>query len=1206
MFIYPAIKLQLKWLMWIGLLTGFFLCASPVQAADAPVVTAPVAATDQTATWNWNGSSGSYRYSLDNETAWSETTDTTFTPSTTLSEGNHTLYVQESDGAGGWTASGSATLYCLLTDTDATVLISDAADLTAFSDFVNAAAANGTANARLTADITLACNSSNQWRPIGKDINFRYQGIFDGLNHTISGIYINTTDWKIGLFGFNSGTIQNLTIKSSSITGGNEVGAIAGYSDGTQLINCHSNASVLGNTYVGGITGLILGSIANCSNTGSVTGNVGYVGGITGFQQGNISNCYNSGTVTTETGSSQIGGISGTLFSGLTQNCYNSGQIKTEYSMGLIRQGSIIGSYDNSSGIIISNCYYLSGTAPQGIGCFNSTSNPADIPSQTAAKIGASFNNGEVAWLLQGTQTSLVWGQTLSGSSPDSAPVLTGQATKKVCRISLDYEDSDSSDTITYKNPGDVISIPQTSDYAVSLNGNPYTSTTYTITDIDADFVLKKREAMTGLIVNPYSGTFDGSDHPAVTVGGQPATATVTYSSTGTAGTFTSSVPQVKDVGHYTVYVKVTDYGYNDYESESLPVTVYQASAPVISSIQKYYTYTKSYPSESIDLAALLPADRGTTTCLFSSIDDIDISMFDPALTLYANGTLTYGVKAGNSIGTCNTIAVKVTSQNYADCTLTVIINITDNEALTISGITCSNKTYDGNPASPTGTLVVTDSGGTAVDPGTLAYNYTSTDGGGYNSSNPPTAAGSYQLVISVAADNVEYNGSSSPIPFTISRKDLFIKALDQTITVGMDRPADAINPPGLMAGETISDISFSCGYIKGDAVYGLAGTYPITPSGGTISSGNGNYNMTYTSGTLTVNPSTPGGGGGGGGATPDMSGIVITPQSLTYDANGLLSPDISGLPSGAVIYYSLDGTNYTTDPPEIQHAGQETLYLKITCPGYTDYQTEITFSIAKQAAPEIPAFTYDLNVGTGAGSSPADGSIDLAALLPGDAGTPNFSLSGVTDSSGLLPGNPAVSPDGILSFGSSANETLAAMTETGSETATISVLVTMENYEDTTITVIVTDENEAIGVRYCTHIQDYGWENDWLSDGALSGTVGQSKRLEALKIELTGDVPEGAGIETSVHVQNYGNLGPFAMGTEAGTSGQGLRMEEITLNLVNLPGYTLYYNVQVQNKGWLKDESDVSNWFVSGQTAGTRGQSLRLESIRIKLVKNQ
>ena len=42
----------------------------------------------------------------------------------------------------------------------------------------------------------------------------------------------------------------------------------------------------------------------------------------------------------------------------------------------------------------------------------------------------------------------------------------------------------------------------------------------------------------------------------------------------------------------------------------------------------------------------------------------------------------------------------------------------------------------------------------------------------------------------------------------------------------------------------------------------------------------------------------------------------------------------------------------------------------------------------------------------------------------------------------------------------------------------------------------------EKISINYQTHIQDIGWQN-LKSNGEMSGTEGQSKRLEAIKIEL-------------------------------------------------------------------------------------------------------
>ena len=145
----------------------------------------------------------------------------------------------------------------------------------------------------------------------------------------------------------------------------------------------------------------------------------------------------------------------------------------------------------------------------------------------------------------------------------------------------------------------------------------------------------------------------------------------------------------------------------------------------------------------------------------------------------------------------------------------------------------------------------------------------------------------------------------------------------------------------------------------------------------------------------------------------------------------------------------------------------------------------------------------------------------------------------------------------------------------------------------------------ETVGVRYKTHIQDKGWESDWKTDGTLSGTVGEWKRLEAIKVELTGDVPEDANIETWVHIQNEGDKGPFVMGEAAGSEGKSQRLEEITFQLNNLPGYTIRYNVQVQNIGWVMDENDTTTWFIGGEPAGTEGKGLRLEGVKIVITKD-
>lgn len=67
--------------------------------------------------WSWatggNGGIGAYQYKLDNgnlSAGATATSDTTYTPATNLTNGSHTLYVQEKDSTGNWSGSGSATI----------------------------------------------------------------------------------------------------------------------------------------------------------------------------------------------------------------------------------------------------------------------------------------------------------------------------------------------------------------------------------------------------------------------------------------------------------------------------------------------------------------------------------------------------------------------------------------------------------------------------------------------------------------------------------------------------------------------------------------------------------------------------------------------------------------------------------------------------------------------------------------------------------------------------------------------------------------------------------------------------------------------------------------------------------------------------------------------------------------------------------------
>ena len=132
--------------------------------------------------------------------------------------------------------------------------------------------------------------------------------------------------------------------------------------------------------------------------------------------------------------------------------------------------------------------------------------------------------------------------------------------------------------------------------------------------------------------------------------------------------------------------------------------------------------------------------------------------------------------------------------------------------------------------------------------------------------------------------------------------------------------------------------------------------------------------------------------------------------------------------------------------------------------------------------------------------------------------------------------------------------------------------------------------------VSYKTHVQDYGWQGK-VYEGAISGTVKKSKRIEALTISLEGAQYSG-NIQYRSHVQNIGWQDWVSNGTVSGTEGQSKQIEAIKIKLTGemAEHYDVYYRVHVQELGWI-------DWASNGEAAGTAGYSYRIEAIQIELV---
>ena len=190
---------------------------------------------------------------------------------------------------------------------------------------------------RLDADIDLSSygtsfNGGKGWIPIGGGTTATaFRGVFDGNNHKITNLYINTTETNNGLFGYITstynviGTVKDLSVEVS-ITGGSNSGGIAGYISGnsstqiSKIVGCSVYGTVKADSYAGGIAGRVASNstVSNCFSTASisVTGNGtgnnvgGIAGGVNVSDTSIIENCWSTGSVI---GSQYVGGIAGNV-----------------------------------------------------------------------------------------------------------------------------------------------------------------------------------------------------------------------------------------------------------------------------------------------------------------------------------------------------------------------------------------------------------------------------------------------------------------------------------------------------------------------------------------------------------------------------------------------------------------------------------------------------------------------------------------------------------------------------------------------------------------------------------------------------------------------------------------------------------------------------------------------------------------------------
>lgn len=229
--------------------------------------------------------------------------------------------------------------------------------LAGLAELVNSGVTFANATIHLGADIDLGYLA---WTPIGNAEKV-FKGTFDGDNHTISSLRINSHSSYVGLFGNSTGQLYDFTLDNVTVyvsDANKYISAVCGYST-ADIKNVHVDGYIDANNsnYVGSIVGYTTAQISDVTSDTDIVA-FDYVGGIVGYVTSGTSvytRIKNYGTVDGEKYTGGIAGYltgSGTLYIEFLENYADvSGTSYVSGLFGYIRGGasSLITSSKSSS-----------------------------------------------------------------------------------------------------------------------------------------------------------------------------------------------------------------------------------------------------------------------------------------------------------------------------------------------------------------------------------------------------------------------------------------------------------------------------------------------------------------------------------------------------------------------------------------------------------------------------------------------------------------------------------------------------------------------------------------------------------------------------------------------------------------------------------------------------------------------------------------
>ena len=1050
--------------------------------------------------------------------------------------------------------------------------IGNAGQLYWFADKVNKEF-YGNANAVLTADIVANKNVLNDgeltkdvdglrnWTPIK-----HYGGTFDGAQHTISGIYCySDTIAEAGIFQLttSSATVENIGVLDSyyCLKEGYDVGGIVGYNSGI-IRNCYNagmvNSSYNNVNYLGGICGVNEGgTITDCYNTGKVSNSVfgTRAGGICGRSNGKILNCYNTGSVT---GGYMVGGICGSnassTTSGRIENCYNIGTINTITNDGCKRNIAVI---ENETAVV-NNCYYLE-------------------DNYIAEEDGASgrdeddFASGEIAYRLQVGQGDPVWGQILADEGGDPYPVLGGKTVYQNVTYSGCTEDT--SLVIEYSNEKKDTKFTHTLEKSEKVNAdceNDGKEAYWTCTrcqkrfsdedgtkELNEDPVISafghdykvdeeksedgtrvkliftcQREGCTAdkhevtvTLTAPDSLTYDGTAKEA-TVTQTPENAfesvSVSYESVDKRRSATLVEGKPVNAGDYKATVTVGTG--EDAVSASVEYTIQKKEISVynVDVSDKVYDGTTKVKVSRVTLIGILGQDvvEADTTDLYGDLPDKNAGTYTeitlPELKLVGDSANNYELTQPDNPMKLN-VSVSVQkapkAPNMPEASMDVDYTKTTVEAVSL----------------PTGWKFDDADIDKKLDvdvPVAVTAKYAGEDAGNYE------------------VESVE---------ITLTRKACthptikWIVDKEATVDAEGSRHKECTACKTVLATETIAKLKaqtpdVTIRYTTHVQTYGWQGD-------------ENNANKWFANGKMA----------GTSGKAKRLEGIKIR----VYGNDSLGIQYTTHCQSYGWLPWSANGEMNGTEGE-----AKRLEAIKIQLTGADKEKYDVYYRVHAQSYGWLAWAANGAPAGTAGYAKRLEG-VQIVVVKKGSP-APGVNFEGVNAASGVYQSVSYLAKNG------------SSPVVGGQVTSNINPSVAGE---------------ANVNIAYRTHVQSFGWQG-WKYNGVMSGTSGKAKRLEGINIKLTNK-PYSGSIVYTTHVQSIGWQGNennvntwFRDGQMAGTSGRAKRLEAIRIALTGemAEHYDVYYRVHAQTYGWLA-------WAKNGEAAGTAGLSKRLEGIQIVLV---